>query len=351
MKKQLLLLPFLLMSLSFHAQNKELSKKDRDSLNLKLYEQVKSTFKKPEYHYKTAPYTPSNYFHSFNLNDEKQATLLDSLKSNTELKFIRTKKDKRLSLCVAFPKMDPKSFSTIEETKLSLVEAHIYSSGNKEIELTSAYNYAGNNIDTYKQNNMIVSYRLRLNKEMALADSTLDIDKCYGNVRFKLSFVVGYDSLRLDHSSISKTYKFGDTEIKVIDIIENKVVIQVIHSKIALTSQHSTLLNFDSIGNNLVNDYRYNQQQSANNAQQPNPALMKPLFTNMYTMQQVDYEIFKENPEISYEDNRKLFPLRQKNRPFTSYIVYCSYAPLKNNFMLYKPIFGNEQILEAKLSK
>ena len=351
MKKHLLLLPFLLLNLSVQAQNKELSKKDRDNLNIKYYEQIKSTFEKPEYHYSTRPYTPSNYFHPFNFNDEKQATLLDSLKSNSKLKFIRTEKDKRLSLCVTFPKMDVNTFSTIWETKLSLLEAHIYSSGNKEIELTTAFDYAINSIDTYKQNNIIMFNRLKLNKEMTLVDSTLDIDKCHGNVRFKLGFVVGYDSLRLDRSSISKTYKFGDAEIKVIDIIENKVIIQVIHSKIPFTNQNLTLLNFDSIGNNLVMDYKYIEQQSRMNSQQLNPELKKPLFLFTFTLRQVDYEIFKENPEISCEDKSKLFPLRQKNRPFTSYIVYCSYAPLKNSFILFKPIYGNEQILETKLSK
>jgi len=349
MKKHLLLLPFLLLNLSVQAQNKELSKKDRDNLNIKYYEQIKSTFEKPEYHYSTRPYTPSDYFHPFNFNDEKQATLLDSLKSNSKLKFIRTEKDKRLSLCVTFPKMDVNTFSTIWETKLSLLEAHIYSSGNKEIELTTAFDYAINSIDTYKQNNIIMFNRLKLNKEMTLVDSTLDIDKCHGNVRFKLGFVVGYDSLRLDRSSISKTYKFSDAEIKVIDIIENKVIIQVIHSKMPLSSQQLTLLNFNLIDNVLVGDNIYYNKQSELNAKQPNPKLKKPLFTSMYTIQQVEYEIFKENTELSYEDYKKSFPLRQKNRPYTTYFIYCSYAPLKNSFILFKPIFGDEQIIETKL--
>ena len=41
MKKHLLLLPFLLLNLSVQAQNKEMSKKYRDNLNVKYYEQIK----------------------------------------------------------------------------------------------------------------------------------------------------------------------------------------------------------------------------------------------------------------------------------------------------------------------
>ena len=348
-KKYLMVLSVLILNLSVQSQSTELSMKEKDILKLKLYEGVKSTFKKTEYHYTTVPYTPSVYFHPFNLSNEKKTALLDSLKSNAELKLIQTEKDKRLSLCVSFPQMDIKTFSTIDETKLSLVESKIYGSNNKEVEFTSAYNYFENHIDHYKQNNKILSYKLRLNKELTLVDSRIDIRKCHGNIRFKLGFVVGYDSLRLDHTSISKSYKFGDAEIKVIDIIENKVIIQVIHSKMPLSSQQLTLLNFDSIDNVLVGDHLYYNEQSELNAKQPNPKLKKPLFTSMYTIQQVEYEIFKENTELSYEDYKKSFPLRQKNRPYTTYFIYCSYAPLKNSFILFKPIFGDEQIIETKL--
>jgi hypothetical protein len=247
--------------------------------------------------------------------------------------------------------MDPKSFLNVEETKLSFLETDIFSSNDKKVELNGVRNYAYNNIDADKKNNRIRSYSLRLNKELGLVDSTLNVDSLQGKASFKLSFVTGYDSLRLDRTCISKTFQFGDTELKVIDIIENKIIIQVLHSKTALTSQTVNLLNFDSIRNVFCNDFRQSILPSKANTQGFIPADQNRSFYSLYTIYKVDYDIFKENPEINYEEYKKIRPLRQKNKPYINYIVYCSYAPLKNSLMLYKPVYGNEQILEAKLSK
>ena len=357
-KHPLLLIPFLLLNLNGHAQGKEVPKKDTINssmkfldLNIKFFNNEKSTFQKPEYYYFMVPYNHSRYFHPFNLTEDKKRAFLDSLKSNTELSIIRTEKDKRLSLSVIFPKMDVKSFFTIADTKLSFLETNIYSHGDKKVELNGVSDYTNNNIDPERKNNRIVSIRLRLNKELALVDSTLNVDSLYGKASFKLSFVTGYDSLRLDRTSISKTFQFGDAELKVIDIIENKVIIQVIHSKNALSNQKVDLLNFDSIGNVFDSDFKHYNQPSKANTPGIVPTEQKQSFYSMYTMYQVDYDIFKDNPEISYEEYQKVRPLRQKNKPYINYIVYCSVAPLKNSFMLYKPVYGDEQILEAKLSK
>lgn len=343
MKKQLFLLPFLLLNLNIQAQTKEIPKNNTKNFDIRIFNIEKSINERPEYHYNAGPYTPNHYFFPFNLSEEKKAALLDSLKPNTKLKFINTEKDKRLRLRITFPKMDHNSFLSIGETRLSFLEPHIFSSNNKEVELTDKYDYSRNYIGKDNKNNIIMF----LNKEMVLADSTINIKNCHGNVRYKLSFVVGYDSLRLDQSSISKTVKLGDVELKVIDIIENKVILQVIHSKIPLTSQQLKLLNFDFLGNVFSIDYKYYEKQ----LQQFKPAVQRPTGETMFTMPKVAYDIFKENPDISYEDYKKTYTLLQKNKPYTSYIVYCSFAPLKNSFMLYKPIYGKEQILEAELSK
>lgn len=357
-KHPLLLILFLLLALTVQAQDKGVPKKDMTNssmkfsdLNIKIFNNEKSTFKKPEYHYFMVPYNPSRYFHSFNLTEDKKRAFLDTLKSNTNLRIIRTEKDKRLRLSVIFPKMDVKSFFTIADTKLSFLETNIYSPDDKKVELNGASNYTNNNIDPERENNRIVSIQLKLNKELGLVDSTLNVDSLHGKASFKLSFVTGYDSLRLDRTSISKTFQFGNAELKVIDIIENKVIIQVIHSKNALTSQNVILLNFDSTGNLFDSDFkRYNQPSKAN-APGLIPADQNRSFYSMYTIYQVDYDIFKDNPEISYEEYQKVRPLQQKNKPYINYIVYCSVAPLKNSFMLYMPVYGDEQILEAKLSK
>jgi hypothetical protein len=351
--KRLLLLPFLLMNLSIQAQVNEIPKIDKESFSQRIYNEYKSTFEKPQYHYITLPFRPENYFHPFNLSDEKRNALLDTLKSNTVLKMIRTDNGKRLRLSATFPPMGPKDFSCIEEAKLSILETHIFSSANKEAEFNGVRNYESNHIDTKKLKERIVTLQQTLNKEMALVDTNLNTDNLHGKVRYKLSFVTGYDSLRLDRSSISKTFRFGDADIKVIDIIENKVILQVISSKMALTSQHLSLLNFDSIGNLRRDDYRYYNQASRNNAQTRSSGntLREPLFVGMYSMQQSVYEIFKQNPEISNENYKKVLASKPKEKNRIMYFVYCSFAPLTNSFMLYKPVLGNEQTLEVELSK
>jgi hypothetical protein len=352
MKKLLLLLPFLFLNPVLQAQMKETPNNGYKNSSQKIFNEYKSTFEKPEYHYITLPFVPNNYFHPISLNEEKTNALLDTLKSNTVLKMVCNENGKRLRLCVTFPKMGSKYFSTIEEAKLSILETHIYTPDNKEVEFIGARNYEYNHIDTEKQHERIVSFRQTLNKEMALSDTTLNISRFHGKAHYKLSFVVGYDSLRLDSSSISKIFRFGDADIKVIDIIENKVIIQVINSKTGLTHQHISLLNFDSIGYLRRSDYRYLSQQSAINAQARliDKGSQKSLFTGMYSMQQSVYEAFKKNPEISSEDLNKASSLQPKEKKYITYLVYCSYAPLKNSFLLYKPIFGNDHTMEVELS-
>lgn len=344
MKIKLFGLLFMLLNLNIQVQNKEALKNSEST----IYKLFKSINEKPEYHYSVGPYTPSHYFFIFNFDENKKTALLDSLKQNTKLDFIKTKKDKRLRLRITFPKMDHNTFITLGETKLSLIEAHVFSSNNKELELTDAFDYSRNNIRADKQNNII----LCLNKEMTLVDSTTNIKNCHGSVRYEISFVVGYDSLRLDRSSISKTVQFGDNKLKVIDIIENKVILQVIHSKTSLISLQLKLLNFDSLNNVLSIDYKYYSKQSAlNQLQQINSAVQRPIVEYIFPIPKVAYDIFKENPDMSYEDYKKAFTLQQESKhDNTSYLVYCSFAPLKNSFMLYKPIYGRGQIVQTELN-
>ncbi len=343
MKIQLFVLLFLLINLNIQAQNKGTIKNS----DITIYKLFKSINEKPEYDYISIPYTPNHYFLTFNLSENKRNALLDSFKANTTLKFIKTEKDKRLRLRISFPILNENSIITMEETKLSFLETNLFSPNNKKVELTDAFDYSPTHIGRDKQN-IIIQY---LNKEMIFADSTINIKNCHGSVRYEISFVVGYDSLRLDHSSISKTVQFGDTELKVIDIIENKVILQVIKSKTPLYSQQLKLFNLDSVGTVFSIDFKDHNKFPRNQSQQIHPTAQIPTIKSIFPIPKVAYDIFKENPDISYEEYKKAFTLqRESKHDNTSYLVYCSFAPLKNSFMLYKPVYGRGQIVQSELN-
>ena len=165
-----------------------------------------------------------------------------------------------------------------------------------------------------------------------------------GSFLFNSGFVTDYDFIKIDKSSIGKSLFIGDIEFTVIDIIENKIILDF---KQDLKDIKFDFVNLDNKGSKISQIPYFDFEKLKKEGKIPSGTL--PQATGSQTINKIEFDLFKLKPDLSFTDY-KIFAhpkfveiLNSENQKETAdkiwgkkYLLFFS-ADKIQNFYLYKP--------------
>jgi len=346
MKKQTIFLILLfLINLTLNAQ--DLNKISADSLELYKtgYKLIKSEFDKPVYNYIYEKYEPQKVFNKINLSKIEMAAVFDTLQANSSISIDKTHYGNYLNLLARFPI----SFNYNDLGKIgrvSILECKLYNRFNKKLKIKAFESANFKKLKPEYVNGKLVANNYIYAMLQTQLEDTTQIDPfCYGTAKYKISFISDNFTINANKSDILKSYNIDNDTIKLIDVFENKVVIEHLHSK---TCDFDTYLQYtDSIGrkatekpvsiesNSKINSYKDHIVDSSEVS---------------ISMPKEIYELFKNNHEATLEEFISKMIAVKKSESITFYLILHSPAPIDHNFTIYSPIYGFDREYEVKLT-
>jgi len=345
MKKRLLFFILLILSsLSMNAQ--DLKKISADSLEMykMAYKMIKSTFDKPLYNYTYEKYEPQKVFGKIELSEKEMAAVFDTLQANASISIDKTKYGNDLNLKARFPlNFNYKDLWKIG--RINVLNSKLYNHYNKKL-VPRDFGFTHFiklkpeliNGKTVANNCIFAELQSRLEK-------TSEVDSlCYGTVDYKISFISDYKKVNITKSDTLKLYKINNDSIKLIDIFENKVVIEELQNNTCCTDIQ--LLNTDSTGRiATAKSVTIEYDTKANAYKTP----VNYAGEGSLTLTKEVYGLFRKNPEATLEEFIPKCIAGEKSGNYSKYIILESPAPINSNFMIYTPIYGFNREFEVSL--
>lgn len=342
MKKQLIFLLSLLTGMTMYAQLP--AKIRRDSMNTPhhVFDLIKSKFAKPVYNYTYETIDNRKEFAKIELSPAEMKSVFDTLEANAAIRIDKTRYGVDLGLQTRFPTgFDSGDLTRI--WKIEVLHSKLYNRSGHQLEFSGSSstnlnkrNPKGAKGTTISGNALRVYYRKGI-KDAVDADTL-----SYGSVEYKISFVSAYRKLDMKRSDISKSFKIDDDSVKLVDVFDNKVVLeQIDHHTHCINRQ---LLNLDSLGRKASIMHKmaetYSEAQSRD-------------YTGELSMSlpQKTYLFFKNNPAVTYDEYLAFRKTIGKDEMHTTYIVLASPAPINTNFTIYFPVYGFSRVFTVSLKE
>lgn len=212
-----------------------------------------------------------------------------------------------------------------------------FSSGFKE---GKSYSY------DWKTINKSFNIRSKVNKE-----------ELKGKISFRSSFILDYDYVKINESNIGESFHIGELEFKVIDLFDNKVVLDF---KQNTKDLKFSFVNIDDKGNKISQIPYFNFQELKEKDSKISSDA-SPLPEGSQTMYKANYDIFKSKPDLSFDEYKKNVHEKfvnisnSKNQKEMAekvwgkkYIIFTATDKVQN-FFLYLPKNHLEKEFELKL--
>jgi hypothetical protein len=319
------------------------------------YENIKSIFRKPIYESRVQTYNVQEILLGMNLNDTDKSVIFDSLQTNGRLKIEKETKGFGLKLELKFPDLNnspnnevsifnPFSNILYNIMKLTLIDSQIYNSVYQKIQVKkSSYINFGKRIlqegnDKHKKYKLNPNYIMMTNP---LNDSIKVDSLMTGSANYKIRIITGYDSIRCNKKDIAKIIKLNGTNYQIVNVINNKVVLSILQDNKGFQTELD-VVSFDSIGKSLIHnakfrDYLYAKSDSI-------------AHIRYFVVSRKSYDLIKNNPQMTIYEYGKTISNYSMNEQRPKYIILETDSPLKNDFLIYSPIYGFEKVLELKLN-
>lgn len=304
---------------------------------------LKADFEKPRYKYNYELIDNKKEFGKIELSNSEMESVFDSLQATSELQIDRTKYGVDLYLKAKFPANFSYSYNDLwRVAKITTKEYSLHNGTGRELEL---FKFGGTGFPTKPEKRNGVSFnRLCTSYQTRFKDSVAVDSLTQGSLEVEICFVSDYNKIQLTKADLSKSFKINNESFKLIDIFENKVVLEQINDQSICTD--IKLLNMDSTNRipKTKNDpLVYNEKTKSYN--EP----VRYAAVGSSTMPKEIFQLFKDNPEVTLEEYiLKEKEIRKRNE-YTKYIVLTSPAPINSKFIIYSPFYGFSRQLIAKL--
>ena len=185
---------------------------------------------------------------------------------------------------------------------------------------------------------------MRVEFQKRMKDTTNIDSLSYGSVEYEISFVSGYKIINMTRSDISKSFKINDDSVKLIDVFDNKVVLeQIDHHTYCVNKQ---LLNTDSIGRKAIIKHKPIESDLEKKTDKES---IDYAGESSLTLPKETYLLFKNNPDVTLDEYISNEKTIEKNKKHIRYILLASPAPINSNFTIYFPIYGFSRVFTVKL--
>ena len=177
-----------------------------------------------------------------------------------------------------------------------------------------------------------------------------ELSEIKGSVIYNIKFITDYSQVKLSLKDAGKIFKLNNIEYNLLAIVNNTIVFEAVDIKNSDRKNQIRLINYDEAGNVLVtySDSEMAALKKKNKKINDERAGMSDLKGNI---SKNVFDTFKANPSITLEEYQKTFSIEDIISEKKKYIFIQTIAPIKNEFVLYEPIYGIDRNFEINLNE
>ncbi|MDO6761891.1 hypothetical protein Q4566_16915 [Tamlana sp. 2_MG-2023] len=311
-----LLLILVLISQFTYSQKSDMSKEQKDFMYSMKFEMTKDLFRKPEYDFKSQKIDIDKKYLKSNKTKESIITSIEYFEKNAKLE-IKNEGNKKIEIQSDFPdNFIPEKHGVIS---IEIEESKLFGNNNTQLEPSKSGS---------------TSFGLHVFHSNQLSFNSKFDENLTGEVFYSVKFITDYSTKRVSKKDIGKTVKLNESEYQLIDIFENKIVLKPnLDEKLTINDIKVKCINLDSTDEmELVSK-------------------TDPSWITSSLIDENIYQLFKENKDLTietYKNKYSLEVLMDKSLSGKYFILEVA-APIKNDIILYEPIYGVNKIIKVKL--
>ncbi|MCX2679320.1 hypothetical protein OOZ15_05140 [Galbibacter sp. EGI 63066] len=316
-----------------------------------FFEMNKEVFKEPTYAYKEVPIDINEEFGANVISSETINSILDSLQKNAVIKIEYGLIWKNLMLKAEFPRLG-EGDGMVDGVEVSLIDTKIYEKDVpveiQEIEGVTVYEGDNNFFDINEETSNDDYRSLSLRNE--ILSEIQNVNDVTGSAEYAVQFMTGYETVELSKQDIGKKFKLGGNEYLLIDIFQNKVVIDELTEEAEEEIMNIELINLSEDGKHRQVPYSATELAELKEKDERYKDVEVLPFDKIEIFED-NYKIFKNHLDITIEEYKELLPYEEfkELEDQNEYVVLLSPAPVENTFILYKLVFGTEKEIKVAL--
>lgn len=346
-----ILLILMISGFPMFSQNEQLSNEEKKMIYEFTYNTSKAIFNVPDFPYKKV----SRKIHEIQKKPIQSIETLNSSVDTLISRGILKLEQSEYGYDLLFNSRFPSYYK--ENDEVEIVDFHPITSKlfNLKKELIEIQNVGGTSFGgeflyKYKngQNTNLNFTTLRKQDQINNAvnfKNNKELSEIKGSVVYNIKFITDYSQVKLTQKDVGKIFKLNNIEYNLIAIANNTIVIEAVDLKNSNRKNQISLINYDETGDVLVT-YSYSEMvglKKKNKKINDERAGMTDVKGNI---SKNVFDTFKANPSITFEDYQKNFPIEDIISEKNKYIFIQTIAPIKNDFVLYEPIYGIDRTFE-----
>lgn len=338
-------------SVAIYSQNKQPTQEEKDMIYSLSYNFSKEVFNTPDFPFKKVKQSIGEILKQVVQPSSIIESSIDTLISRAVLKLEKSE----YGYDLLFKSRFPSYYKEIEN--VSIVDFHPVESKlfNFKKELIKVMNVGGTSFGNesffkYKNGKTTDLNFTTLDKQDQINNSVNfennnELSEIKGSVIYNIKFITGYSQVKLSSKDIGLMFKLNSTDYKLIDIINNVIVIELVDLKNLGRENEIFMVNYDATGNVLVN---YSHQEVQELKKKDNKINTERAGYNNIKgeVSKRVFLAFKSNPSMTFLQYQNLFLIDDIINDKNKYIFIQTIAPIKNNFILYEPIYGIDRTFE-----
>jgi len=320
---------------------------------------IKGIFSDADLNYQNFPFHPEAYLHrSFYDSDTLQA-LPEIIKESFEIKKIdqqlanfTSRKSLNVKYNLPAAKDLPRSSKSGAVVKVTLSAPSLTDKHGNTLDLVMSSHNSGFTREIIvddKDPSKTTYSRLEASTDFEFVNQVEDLSSIKGSTTVDFKVVNGVYKSEFNHENISDTISLGSDRYVIVDIFQNKIVLEALKQTDIQTSIELKVLNLSTDRKNLLIGKNKRELDLSD------PMNFKDIyqrnFHQVYTLPKELYHYCKSNPEFSFDDFKGKFSyeyLKKQRRVGETYLVFVLSAPV-NDIILYKKRIDPICSIEAQL--
>jgi hypothetical protein len=337
-------------SLSMFSQSKQYSKEEKDMIYKITYNASKEIFKVPDFPFKKVSSKIDEIQKKAIQSTEVINSSIDTLISRGVLKLEKSEYGYDLLFNSRFPSYFK------ENDEVAIVDFHPITSKlfnlKKElidIQNVGAKSFGMESFFKYKNGKTIDLTFTTLRKQDQINNAVnfknnTELSEIKGSVIYNIKFITDYSQVKLSQKDIGNTFKLNNIEYNLVAVINNVILLEAVDQN-SDRKNDVHLINYDEMGNVLVNysDKEVAQLKKKNKKINDERAGFSDIRGNLSKRV---FDAFKANPAMTFEEYQKTFTIDDIINEKRKYIFIQTIAPIKNEFVLYEPVYGVDRTFE-----
>ena len=361
--KAQLITAFLLLFIFNHsnAQDRELSEEEIKMIYDIKYNMVGQVFlKKSSKFSKTKPLVLAERLVVTPFSKTEIINAVSYLEKNAKVAVEKGMFDLELKLSGNFPSTfkgeDPMKYRPKEFIEINLLESNLTNSANEKVELQK---YSSSNFKFFsqtkessdteigwgdKEDYTIVENGIKFkNKEQIKQPIT-------GSLSYEIKFLTGYEQKKISKKDIGTSITIQNTTYTIINIIDNKIVLDPPKGERVPINHDIDLINLDATGENELVAYSMVKIMELTKTD-PRYKEANSSMGSSFTISKDDYDFFNAHPNGTIEEYIAGTPIEKmmKRKDKENYHVYTTNGPIDHGVIFYAPIYEIKKVIKVKM--